>query len=67
MFLCLNKLSLCLYGRTQWNCNVASLKLLLLGNALPALLYTPTRDRSAIESITRAYCLMNKGACIVPY
>ena len=56
MFLCLNKLSLCLCQQAQWNCNVASRKLLTLGNALPALLYTPTRDRSAIESVARAYC-----------
>ena len=46
MSLCLNKLSLCLYGRTQWNCNVTSPKLLTLdiAHASTALL---TLNRSS--------------------
>ena len=68
MFFCLNKLSLCLYGRTQWNCNVASPKLLTLGIALPVLIYIRQRAiDQCVESIARAYVLRNKVACIVPY
>ncbi len=57
MFLCLNKLSLCLYGRTQWNCNVASPKLLTLGIALPlplpVLIYIRQRAIDLIVGLSR--------------
>ncbi len=44
MFLCLNKLSLFLYGRTHWNCNETSPKLLTLGIA---------RASTALHSLNR--------------
>ena len=55
MFLCLNKLSLCLYGRTQWNCNVTSPKLLTLGIALPlpVLIYIRQRAIDLIVGLSR--------------
>ena len=70
MSLCLNKLSLCQYGRTQWNCNETSPKLLTLGIALPLPVLIYIRQRaidSTHWSIARAYVLRNKVACIVPY